>query len=359
VTSANPAGLDLVGLDRWMAEHVDEWVPGAPMTTTLLADGRSNVSYRLEQRGNVWVLRRPPLGHVMESAHDMSREHTVLSGLARAGFPAPKPTALCDDETVIGAPFLIMEFVDARVVSSAEDAVSLTASEADAISGALVSTLVQLHDLDVASAGLQGLGRPQGYFERQVRRWTAQWSTTQSAPVADVDALAEWLAARVDSLPTATPWSLVHGDFRLDNVMLERAAPRVAAVLDWEMSTLGDPIADLAITLVYWSRPGDTLRHAVPVAGGVTDVDGFWERDRIVDAYARESGRDLEQLDLCVVLACFKLAVIMESIHFRTVAGHQLGAAAQDGTDMHAAAVALAAMGMEVASGAGLSGLSA
>jgi aminoglycoside phosphotransferase (APT) family kinase protein len=353
----DPVGIDPARLDPWLAAHVSNWTAGQPVQWRLLTGGRSNVSYFVTQGERSWVLRRPPLGHVMESAHDMGREHRVLSGLARAGFPAPHPVALCDDVAVIGAPFMLMEYVDARVVADAQDAATLTPAQADLVCANLFETLSRLHQVDAVAAGLGELGRPEGYLERQVRRWTAQWATSRTAPVPAVDALVGWLADRVGAVPSGLPWSIVHGDYRLDNVMLDRDSLGIRAVLDWEMATLGDPVSDLAITLVYWSRPGEELRHRVPVATGVTDGAGFWDRSRIVEAYAAGTGFDLAHLDFCLVLACFKLAVIMESIHARTLLGQQVGAAA-DGVDMHAACIALAALGREVASGGGVAALS-
>jgi aminoglycoside phosphotransferase (APT) family kinase protein len=341
----------------WMSREIYDVEQSVPLEARLMAGGRSNVTYLVVQGQNEWILRRPPLGHVMESAHDMGREHHVLSGLARAGFPAPRPIAFCDSDDVIGSPFLLMEYVHGRVISNAEEAAALSEGGASEISAALVGTLGRLHEIDVEAAGLASLGRPQGYLERQVRRWGAQWETTRTRELQDVDHLLRWLHDGVPTLPVDAPWSLVHGDFRLDNLILDQRSAEVRAVLDWEMSTLGDPVADLAVSLVYWSRPGEELRHAIPVADGVTDGPGFWDRRRIVEEYAGATGRSLDHLDFCVALACLKLAVIMESIHYRNLAGQQLGTAAAGGGSMGVAAEALARMGVRVASGHGLDAL--
>lgn len=355
--TTDPPGLRMAPLLTWMGAAIDDIDPTAPLDARLMAGGRSNVTYLISQGASEWILRRPPLGHVMASAHDMGREHDVLSGLARAGFPAPRPIAFCSEDDVIGSPFLLMEYVHGRVVSDAQDAASLTENEAGEISAALVGTLGRLHEVDVDAAGLDSLGRPQGYLERQVRRWGAQWETTRTRDLPDVDHLLGWLQDGVAGLPADAPWSLVHGDFRLDNLILDQRSAEVRAVLDWEMSTLGDPVADLAVSLVYWSRPGEELRHAIPVADSVTDGPGFWDRRRIVDEYAGATGRSLDHLDFCIALACLKLAVIMESIHYRNLAGQQLGTAAGADGSMGAAAEALARMGVRVASGGGLEAL--
>jgi len=344
-------------LRAYLAAALPDAEVDLPLSARLLAGGRSNVSYVLTQGDRSWVLRRPPLGHVMATAHDMRREHKVLSGLARVGFAAPTPLALCHDEKVIGAPFMVMEFVSGRVIATADDAASLTAVDASTLCGEMVDKLAELHEVNVAAAGLGQLGRPEGYLTRQVRRWGRQWEVTKTRELAGVGKLSAWIERRVDVLPASMPFSVVHGDYRLDNLIISPATVGISAVLDWEMSTLGDPVADLAVALVYWSRPGEQLRHRVPVANGVTDGPGFWDRSALVSSYAQQSGRDLSHLDICLALACFKLAVIMESIHYRSVHGHQLGAAALDIGGMADAADALVELGHAVTTG-GLDALS-
>lgn len=346
-------------LRSWMSEALDDVSTAAPLTARLMAGGRSNVTYLLGQGQREWILRRPPLGHVMESAHDMGREHHVLSGLTRAGFPAPRPLAYCESPDVIGAPFMLMEYVHGRVIADSDAASVLTEAEAGEVSAALVGTLGRLHEVDVEAAGLGSLGRPQGYLQRQVRRWGKQWEATRTRDLLDIERLLSWLDEQLPHLPSDAPWSLVHGDFRLDNLILDQRSAEVRAVLDWEMSTLGDPVADLAVSLVYWSRPDEPLRHTIPVAEGVTDGPGFWDRERIVQEYAEATGRPLYHLDFCIALACLKLSVIMESIHYRNLTGQQLGTAggAGDGS-MGEAAEALARMGVAVARGGGLAALS-
>ncbi len=350
-------GLRLEPLLRHVADRLG-LDPDLPVTVRFLAGGRSNLSYVLTQGERSWVVRRPPLGHVMPTAHDMRREYAVLSGLAGVGFPVPRPLVLCDDATVTGAPFVLMEYVDGRVIGDARDAAALRADEASDLSRHLVETLARLHAVDVGAAGLDGFGRPEGYLARQVRRWAQQWERTKTRDLDTIPQLISILDERIEALPRNLPWSVVHGDFRLDNVILGRYDTTVRAVVDWEMSTLGDPVADLAVMLVYWSRPGDRLRRRVGVSSGVTNGPGFWDRSALVGTYVEVSGRDVSHLETCIGLACLKLAVIMESIHYRTLRGQQLGAAAEAGVDMGVATEALALLGHAVVSGDGIRGLS-
>lgn len=353
----DPAGLRMAALDDYLASSVEGWSTDRPTQVTLLPGGRSNVSYRLRNGTRDVVLRRPPLGNVMPSAHDMVREHRLLSGLSSVDFPVPAPLLLCEDHDVVGATFLVMEFVEGRVIATQEDAAALAPHESSAISADLVATLARLHRVDAAQAGLADLGRPEGYLGRQAKRWAEQWQRTKTRELADIDLLATWVGERAEALPSGAPWSIVHGDYRVDNVILGPTDPAIRAVLDWEMATLGDPVSDLAISLVYWSQPSDGLRHRVPVSEHVTEAHGFWSRADIVERYAEATGLPLDHLDLCLALACFKLAVIMESIHKRTLDGQQLGRASEAPGSMGEAAEALAALGVEVTRGGGVDAL--
>lgn len=356
--TGDPPGLRLAPLTGWLGENVDGYDGTATPRCRLLAGGRSNITYELtDPSGRRWALRRPPLGHVMPSAHDMAREYRVLTGLMRAEYPVPRTFALCQDDAVIGSTFVVMEFVDGRVIADQADAARLSADQADVVSRTLVHGLARLHRVDVTAAGLRDFGRPEGYLGRQVQRWGEQWQRTRTRDLPELDAVGQWLAASIADVPTDSPWSLVHGDYRLDNVILDPSLGAITAVLDWEMAALGDPVADLAVALVYWTQADDGLRRRVPVAQSVTTGPGFWTREQVVEEYVAVTGRDVGHLDLCIVLACYKLAVIMESIHYRNLAGQQLGTSAERSEDMGAATEALALLGQRVIDLGGLAGL--
>ena len=354
----DPPGLRLASLSKWMQENIAGFDGSSHLQATLLAGGRSNVSYRLaDASGSNWVLRRPPLGHIMPSAHDMGREFRVLSGLNSVSFPTPTTRGYCEDESVIGAKFMLMDFVDGRVIESAQTAAALTTTQASEISQELVDTLARLHTIDPATAGLDQLGKPTGYLQRQVKRWGEQWQITKTRELTEIETLHSWLETAIAKVPETLPTSIVHGDYRIDNVILAGDRSEIIAVLDWEMSTLGDPISDLAISLVYWSQATDTLRKRIPVAEDVTSGPGFWSRQQVLDRYVDQTGLDISHLDKCVAVACFKLAVIMESIHHRNLSGQQLGAAAGAQSTMGEATVALTELGLAVTSQGAISAL--
>jgi len=332
-----------------MQDNIAGFNASSALQATLLAGGRSNISYKLtDASGSSWVLRRPPLGHIMPSAHDMGREFRVLSGLNSVSFPTPSTRGYCEDESVIGAKFMMMDFIDGRVIESAQTASSLSATQEAEISQELVDTLARLHAVDPAVAGLDQLGKPAGYLQRQVKRWGEQWQITKTRELPEIETLHSWLETAIAKVPESLPTSIVHGDYRIDNVILAGNKSQIVAVLDWEMSTLGDPISDLAISLVYWSQATDTLRKKIPVAEDVTSGLGFWSRQQVLDRYVSQTGLDISHLDECVALACFKLAVIMESIHHRNLSGQQLGAAAGEQSTMGEATVALTELGLAV-----------
>lgn len=345
----DPAGLRLEALRTWLATNVPEVDVRSELIPSLLAGGRSNVSYILtDASGQRFVLRRPPLGNLMPSAHDMKREFQVLHGLNSVHFPTPRVISFCDDADVIGAPFVLMEFVDGNVIDTEFESRKLAPKQTDSLSSNLVSALSTLHSIAPAHAGLDNLGRPDGYLQRQAKRWGEQWTLTKTRDLPEILQLHEWLTKSLAALPTDLPSSIVHGDFRIDNVIVNPTSFDIRAVLDWEMATLGDPVSDLAISLVYWSQPSDTLRAQVPVAQHVTDAPGFWTRSQIVNEYSALTGFGLDHLDVCVALACFKLAVIMESIRKRAMSGQQLGEASHDVETMGLATIALTTLGLTV-----------
>jgi aminoglycoside phosphotransferase (APT) family kinase protein len=314
--------LDLKALARWMSDHV-EGAEDAELTTTLAPGGRSNLTFFMSQGDRQWVLRRPPLGHVLPSAHDMRREYTVLSALQGTDVPVPRVRAYCDDRDVVGAPFYVMDFVAGHVLRDANDTARLEPDQRRQLSATLVDVLARVHGVDWEGVGLHDFGRPSGYLERQITRWSQHWDRSCTRDLPAMAELATYLSA---ALPPASPPALVHGDFRLDNVMYSLGGPaRPLAVLDWEMSTVGDPLADLGLLLVYWPDPSDGF-DPPSVAPQIGGQDGFLSRAELVARYAQATGRDLTHLSFYIVFGYFKLAVILEGIHRRHTMGRTLGA---------------------------------
>jgi len=318
-----PAGINLEGISRYFATHV----PGGdvPLSVSLLSGGRSNLTYLVTGGENRWVLRRPPLGHVLPTAHDMAREFKVLSGLQHTDVPAPTPIALCEDESVNGMPFYVMDYREGVIVG--EDlppGFATTEDERRRMSLALVDTLVKLHAVDYEAVGLGNFGRPQGYLERQVRRWTEQWNRSKTRELPAIEEVAHRLARAIPESPAP---AIVHGDYRFGNMFLDPNDPgRVIAVLDWEMATLGDPLSDLGYTLGYWGEVNDTpAMIEARTASKVTAKPGFLTRDEVVQEYARRSGRNVDNIEFYEVLAYYKLAIIVEGIHARHLAGETVG----------------------------------
>jgi len=237
-------GLDLAALQAYLGSSRE-------LTGRMFAGGRSNLTYAVTDGQERWVLRRPPLGHVLPTAHDMVREHRVLEALAKAGFPAPRPVALCTDISVIGAPFYLMEHVDGKIYRDESDLSELGGDRLHGLILSLVDTLADLHGLDPATIGLGDFGRPEGFNQRQVSRWKKQLEASRSRDVAGIDELHARLAV---DIPEGGPGAVVHGDYRLDNVLIGDQL-QINAVLDWEMSTLGDPLSDVALMLVYAGLP--------------------------------------------------------------------------------------------------------
>jgi aminoglycoside phosphotransferase (APT) family kinase protein len=310
-----------------VAGFLRQRVPGAtgPFRFELIAGGRSNLTYRVYDEGRPAappvVLRRPPLGHVLPTAHDMRREHRVLSALAGTDVPVPRPLALCEDPEVNEQVFYVMEDRPGVILQEGYDPDwAATSAERRAIGDALIETLVRLHAVEPAAIGLADFGRPEGYVERQVRRWARQWEGNRTAPLPEID---ELLARLGRALPPASDAAIVHGDYRLGNLALDPDDPgRVVAIFDWEMATLGDPLADLGYTLIYWIEAGESDDvHS----GGVTARPGFASRAELIEAYAAASGRAVEAAEFYQVLALTKLAVISEGIYKRWQMGKTVG----------------------------------
>jgi len=316
-----PGISDPAGLGAWISAHV----PGyGPLTgVRLISGGRSNLTYRLEFGDRALVLRRPPLGHVLPTAHDMGREFRVLTALAGTSIPVPVAGAFCADAEIVGAPFYLMSYVDGEVLRTVEESAHVTPGQAEKLSERLVDTLAAIHAVDVDAVGLTGFGRPEGYLSRQLSRWQRQWELSNSRPMAGYDDLVRRLA---DGLPSSAEGTLVHGDLRLDNMLVRlEPAPEVAAVVDWEMSTLGDPLADLGLTLMYWTDPGEEDWLRLGEAGSVTTIPGFLSRARAAARYAELTGRDLSGIGYYVAFGCYKLAVVLEGIHARFLLNQTVG----------------------------------
>ncbi|MFI6788144.1 phosphotransferase family protein [Nonomuraea sp. NPDC050383] len=314
-------GIDLPRLSAWMADHVPD--TGEPLSVSLISGGRSNLTYLVEGRDRRVVLRRPPLGHVLPTAHDMRREWRVISALAPTPVPVPEPVAFCADEDVIGAPFYLMGHVEGAAVRTKEELGEPEPEHARRLSERLAEVLAAIHAVDHREVGLDGFGRPDGYLARQLDRWCQQWERSKTAELPEYDRLVTRLR---DRLPPVSAGTLVHGDYRLDNTLVRLAPePEIMAVVDWEMSTLGDPLADLGLTLTYWQDPGDEERASIPVAGDVTLAPGFLSAAEFAAHYAKASGRDIPDLGFYVAFGNFKLAVIVEGIHARFRQGKTVG----------------------------------
>jgi aminoglycoside phosphotransferase (APT) family kinase protein len=302
-------------LSGWMAAAgLDDL--GELQAVELISGGRSNLTYRLDLDGGRLVLRRPPLGHVLPTAHDMSREYRVLTALAGTDVPVPCPVAICQDADVVGAPFYLMRYVDGLVLRTREDGQLITEQQAGELSELLAGMLATIHSVDVDAVGLGGFGRPQGYMARQLARWQRQWELSNSREMPGYDELVRRLSA---GLPESAGGTLVHGDFRLDNTLVTLGDhASISAVVDWEMSTLGDPLADLGLTLSYWADPTDDKGWLdINVGAGITAQPGFFGRAQFADRYAELTGRDLSGIGYYIAFGYFKLAVVLEGIHAR------------------------------------------
>ena len=310
-------GVDFVALTKWLdSEH-----PGlraGPVSGELITGGKSNLTYRITDGTSVWALRRPPLAHVLPSAHDMGREFRVISALGGTDVPVARAIALCPDPEVLGAPFYLMSFVAGVVFDQAERLAALSPELATRACEELVDTLLELHSIDPASVGLADFGRPDGYLARQVKRWHAQWRASETSPRPELDELVERLTA---TMPAQGAPAIVHGDYRLTNVIYRTDVSGIAAVVDWEMATLGDPLADVGLLAVY--------HRLAAVSDGVMPAmspdNGFLSAEQMAARYADGAGRDLSQLDWYIAFGYYKLAVISEGIHYRYLQGKTVG----------------------------------
>ncbi|CAM5320435.1 phosphotransferase family protein [Streptomyces sp. NPDC091290] len=312
----HPPGLDLDRL-RGLLERELPGLAQGPLTGRLIEGGRSNLTYTVSDGTSRWVVRRPPLGHVLATAHDMKREHRVISALHPTSVPVPRPLLLCEDEEVLGAPFYVMEFVEGTPYRTAGQLAPLGPRRTRDAVLSLVDTLVGLHAVDPASVGLEDFGRPEGFLDRQLRRWGKQLDASRNRDLAGIDELHATLGRRLPDSPAPT---VIHGDYRLDNVLIG-SDDRIKAILDWEMSTLGDPLTDLGL-LVMYSMPLGTPDSPVSTTA---EAAGHPAPTELIQRYAERSGRDVSAVSWYTAFAWFKLAVILEGIHYRYTLGQTVG----------------------------------
>jgi aminoglycoside phosphotransferase (APT) family kinase protein len=325
---STPVGADPAVVGPYLAEALgdERW---RSVGIELIAAGMSNLTYVVTPEGGptgrdenaAVILRRPPTGAVLATAHDMAREHRVISALGATDVPVPRTLHLCTDESVLGAPFYVMErVVGIHVVQEMPPGYADEPAQRRAVGESLIDVLADLHGVDYDAVGLSEFGRPEGFAARQVRRWTKQWDATRDRDRPALDALGARLARTV---PTAQRSSVLHGDYRLDNCLLDPTTPgRIRAVLDWEMSTLGDPLTDLGMMFVYWPEAGE---ERATTLSPVTTLPGFPTRREIMARYADRTGADLSDLNWYVGFAFFKFAAIMAGIVARSAAGAMAG----------------------------------
>ncbi|AQU69469.1 phosphotransferase family protein [Streptomyces niveus] len=316
MSASPPPGLD----PEKLRGRLDRDRPGlveGPLSARLIEGGRSNLTYAVTDGTHDWVVRRPPLGHVLATAHDMKREFRVISALHPTAVPVPAPLLLCEDPEVLGAPFYVMEYVTGTPYRTAEQLAPLGPERTRAALLGLVDTLVELHAVDPAAVGLADFGRPEGFLDRQLRRWGKQLDASRNRDLAGVD---ELHAALGRSLPHSPAPTVIHGDYRLDNVLIGDD-DRIKAVLDWEMSTLGDPLTDLGL-LVMYSAPLEITGSPISTTAGAA---GHPAPAELIERYAAGSGRDTSAIAWYTAFAWFKLAVILEGIHYRYTLGQTVG----------------------------------
>ncbi|MCG8969732.1 phosphotransferase family protein [Streptomyces sp. CL12-4] len=313
----HPPGLDLDRLRALLDRERPGLVTG-PLSGRLIEGGRSNLTYGVADGTSKWVVRRPPLGHVLATAHDMKREHRVISALHPTDVPVPRPVLLCEDEDVLGAPFYVMEFVEGTPYRTAGQLAPLGPERTRAAVLNLVDTLVELHAVDPAEVGLGDFGRPEGFLDRQLRRWAKQLDASRNRDLAGIDELHATLGRE---LPRSPAPAVVHGDYRLDNVLIGGENDEIRAILDWEMSTLGDPLTDLGL-LVMYSQP---LGMPDSPVSTTAQAPGHPAPAELIERYAARSGRDVSSVAWYTAFAWFKLAVILEGIHYRYTLGQTVG----------------------------------
>jgi aminoglycoside phosphotransferase (APT) family kinase protein len=306
-------GIDRERVSAWLVANID----GAtgPFEFTMIVGGRSNLTFTVTGAdGARYVLRRPPTGSVLATAHDMAREHKIISAVGRTSVPVPPALGLCTDDEVNGAPFYVMGFVDGVVLDSVDKGAAVSVENRRRLGFDLIDVLADLHQVDVDEVGLGDLAKREGYVERQVKRWSTQWERSKTRELPAVDEVARLLAKR---MPQQQGVSIAHGDYRFGNCLADTAAGRIAAVLDWELCTLGDPLADVGYIGVYWADPGQVQTRP----NDPTGLEGFPAYGDLLERYATRTGRDLTEIDYYVAFGSWRLAVISEGVYARYLHG--------------------------------------
>ncbi len=303
-------GINEERVTRWLSQRIPDLRP--PLTFSLIAGGHSNLTFRfVDRRGASFVLRRPPLGHVLESAHDMGREHRIVSAMAGTEVPVAPTYGLCEDPEVNGAPFYVMGYMPGKVLHDGETAKSLPEEERYALGLHVVDVLARLHRINPDDVGLGDLGRKEAYLARQLKRWTKQWEASKTHEIPEMEATARLLEER---MPEQVGAAIVHGDYRLGNMIVGDG--RIRAVLDWELCTLGDPLADVGYLLNSWVEPGEPGAELVP-----TGVGGFPGREEIRARYEEATGRDLGAINYYRAFSHWRLAAIGQGVYKRYLVG--------------------------------------
>ena len=326
-------GIDAGNVTAWFEQNIDGVKP--PLDFDLIAGGRSNLTFRVtDSEGARYVLRRPPTSHVLPTAHDMGREFRIISALQGNAVPVPPALGFCEDEGVNHRPFYVMGFVDGQILRDAPAAEHTTPDTRRKIGESLVDVLAAIHSVNPDDVGLGNLAKREGYIERQLNRWHKQFEASKTREVPVIDEVYETLLRRI---PDQGPAAIVHGDYRLDNCLIDDNGS-VAAVLDWELCTLGDPLADVGLLMVYWADPDDPM---AALGGSATTLDGFPRRAELMERYGAVSGRDVSALDFYVAFGYWKLACILDGVYTRYAAG----AMGNDGADFQGFADSVVRLG--------------
>ncbi len=318
--------VDLDALTRFVNEHV----PGnpGPVTAEKHTAGFSNETFYVDRGDEHWVMRRPPAGPLLPTAHDVVREYTYIAAL-HGRARVPRPVALCEDASVIGAPFYLMERTEGNVIRAELPPIYASNEARAALAEEMVDALVELHAVDWKAAGLKG--RDSGYVTRQVERWSSQWELTKprTRELPGLDKITGWLRARI---PAEVPQTVVHGDYKLDNVMFAKESPKLIAIFDWEMATIGDPLADLGYLLGTWANtsPPPGFEERAPIRSGITQMPGFPTVPEMMAMYERKSGRSMDDFLFYRVLAAYKGIVILEGLYMHYIEGAAANPAAAD-----------------------------